>query len=87
MTTLRQFILNGSALATGNTVRQHLNNPKTSTGTLIISSDLSADIDCELSANITNSMSADIKTDALTANIDLALSAQINQTREADLWQ
>ena len=34
MTSLRQFILAGSSLATGNTVRDHLNNPKTGTGAI-----------------------------------------------------
>ena len=60
MTTLREFILAGSSLATGNTVRDHIKNPSLGTGTIIIGGKKTANIQQSLSANIGNALSVNI---------------------------
>lgn len=83
MTTLRSFILAGSSLATGNTVRDHLNNQ--STGTVIIGGIRTANIQQSNSANIKNSLSANVNQEKLTVDKPVSLSASINQKLEAEI--
>lgn len=87
MTTLREFILAGSSLVTGNTVRDHINNQSIGTGTVIIGGIRTANIQQNLSANIANSLSANISQTNLTVDKPVSLSASINQKLEASICQ
>ena len=87
MTTLREFILAGSSLSTGSTVREHIKNPKIGTGTVIIGGVKNANIQQSLSANIGNALSANISQTKLTVDKQVSLSASINQKLEAEICQ
>lgn len=89
MATLWSIVTGNSALAVeaGTTFWDHLNNPKTGTGTVIIGGIKTANIQQSLSANIGNALSVNIKQEKLTVDKQVSLSASINQKLEAEIWQ
>lgn len=73
MATLRQFVLAQSTLPTGNTVRDHIQNPGTGGGGINVS------IGAILSGTILASLTANIQELTLTASDLTTLAASISQ--------
>ena len=89
MATLWDIVINNSTLEVqeGTNFWDHINNPKTGSGTVIIGGIRTANLSQKFTANAQQALSANNQQARLTADKPVSLSASIQQKFEAEICQ